>query len=212
MVACEDLVASEVDSLKSAYLDVKWLLDSPSNPGHRVPIARFRRFWNPNYTLAPEQVQQIWDAWRFVRREPERSRRVIRLVTANWLAYHRLPAGNRPQPDERAVSLALYDLGANSHEQASALSPESLDGWLATAYDAQQVLPFLDGTRVQTLERANHLGLLVLLATELYHRDHGSLPPTPAALVGPYLKSLPADFLDDGKDRPLPGSETRPEP
>ena len=92
VVACEALAPSESDSLKAGYLDVIWLLDSPTNPGREVPLARFRQFWNPDYQLDPEQIQAIWDAWRFWRREPERSRRVIRLVTANWLAYHDLPA------------------------------------------------------------------------------------------------------------------------
>jgi hypothetical protein len=205
VVACESLAPSEVDSLKSAYLDVQWLLDSPANPGRHVPIARFRRFWNPNYTLDPERLQEVWDWWRFLRREPERSRRVIRLITANWLAYFELPAEKRPRPDPSVVSLDFYALGPGAPAQARALAPGSLDAWFETAYDAQQVLRLLDGTRARTVERVNHVDLLVLLATELYHRDHGTDPPTPAALVGRYLKSLPADFLDDGKDRPLSG-------
>jgi hypothetical protein len=32
-----------------------------------------------------------------------------------------------------------------------------------------------------------------MLATELYHRERGSFPPSDEALVGPYLKSLPDD-------------------
>ena len=50
---------------------------------------------------------------------------------------------------------------------------------------------YLDASGVQTLERENHGELLMLLATELYRRDHGTDPPTPEALVGPYLERLP---------------------
>jgi hypothetical protein len=46
-------------------------------------------------------------------------------------------------------------------------------------------------TGVQALEWANHGELLMLLATELYRRDHGTGPPAPEALVGPYLARLP---------------------
>ena len=35
--------------------------------------------------------------------------------------------------------------------------------------------------------------LPILLAEELYRRDHGSDPPTPEALVGPYLERLPPE-------------------
>ena len=111
VVACEALAPSERDSLKAGYLEVIWLLDGPSNPGRQVPLVRFRRFWNPDYQLAPEQIQAIWNAWRFWRREPDRSRRVIRLVTANWLAYLNLPAEDRPQADRRVASLDVYPFG-----------------------------------------------------------------------------------------------------
>ena len=50
---------------------------------------------------------------------------------------------------------------------------------------------------VRLRERANHRALVVLLAGELYRRDHGTDPPSDEALVGPYLKELPDDGLGD---------------
>ena len=130
MVACDSLAVSEVDSLKSSYIDVKWLLDSPANPGRRAPLARFRRFWNPNYTLSPETVHDLWNAWRFVRHEPDRSDRVIRLVTANWLAYFELPEDKRPKPDLAAVLLDLYQFGPELPAQRGRWLPRrSTAGW-----------------------------------------------------------------------------------
>ena len=58
-------------------------------------------FESPGYRLNPEQVQAIGHAWRFLRREPERSRRVIRLAIANWLACYDLPPERRPKPDPK---------------------------------------------------------------------------------------------------------------
>ena len=43
--------------------------------------------------------------------------------------------------------------------------------------------------------------MVVLLAGELYKRDHGAPAPSDQVLVGPYLDQLPADGsaeLDDG--------------
>jgi hypothetical protein len=209
IVACEALARSDIDSLKAAYLGVSELLDTERNPGRNVPLARFRRFWNPDYQLNPEQIQAIWDWWRFLRHEPERSRRMIRLLTANWLAYYELPEEKRPQPDTRVTSLDFYTFGTGSRDNASAISADALDGWFDTAYDAQQVLQYLDGTRVRIVERGNHVDLLILLASELYRRDHGKDPPTPDALVGPYLKSLPAEYLHNGKEKTTPVSGRR---
>ena len=42
---------------------------------------------------------------------------------------------------------------------------------------------------------------MIMLAGELYRRDHGADPPSDEALVGPYLKELP----DDGLGRRGPG-------
>ena len=53
-------------------------------------------------------------------------------------------------------------------------------------------------------ERSNHRALLILLGQQLYHRDFGTDPPTPEVLVGPYLKSLPAELLEDGRDETIP--------
>ncbi len=207
VIACEALAPSERDSLKAGYLDAIGLLGSPTNPGREVPLMRFSRFWNPDYQLNSEQIQAIWDWWRFWRREPERSRRVIRLVTANWLACLDLPSGKRPKPDPKVVAFDVYPFGPQSPAGARALSPENLDVWFDTAYDAQKLLHFLDALGVRVMEAENHAELIILLATELYRRDHGTDPPTPEALVGPYLKSLPAEG-NDGSKKAIPKTGT----
>jgi hypothetical protein len=56
------------------------------------------------------------------------------------------------------------------------------------------------------VERGNHADLLILLAAQLYHRDHGADPPSPEALVGPYLRSLPAELPDNGRDETIPAA------
>ena len=203
VTACEALAPSEQDSLKAGYIEVIDLLEGSRNPGRSVPLMRFRRFWNPDFQLTPEQIQTLWDTWRFIRREPERSRRVVRLLTANWLAYLDLPEGDRPKPDLKAASFDLYRFGSQAPAAARAIAPESLDRWFDTAYDAQEVLRYLDATGVQAMEQRNHADFLVLLGCELYRRDHGSEPPSLDVLVGPYLKSLPANILVEEVEKGL---------
>ena len=125
VVACEELAPSEQDSLKASYLDVISLLESPQNPGHSVPGKHFHQFRKPNGPLTREEVQKLWDAWRFWRREPERSRRVIRLLTANWLAYNDLPSQNRPKPDPKVAPLDIYPLGPQSPASGTYPVPRS---------------------------------------------------------------------------------------
>jgi hypothetical protein len=203
VTACEALAQSEQDSLKAGYLATSALLESPRNPGRQVPLVQFKKFWHPDYQLDPEQIQALWDGWRFFRREPERSQRLIRLITANWLAYLDLPVEIRPKPDPQIASFNFYRFGPQAPAQASILAPETLDRWFHTAHDAPQVLRFFDASGVRSVEQANHVDFLVLLGSELYHRDHGTDPPTPEALVGPYLKSLPSEAFSALPTPPL---------
>jgi hypothetical protein len=84
---------------------------------------------------------------------------------------------------------------------ARVLSPHKVATWLITINDAK---PFLGGwlwPSVPIQERSGYRDLVVLLATELDHRERGGLPPTEEALVGTYLPTLPDDGsaeLDDG--------------
>ena len=95
LVACEVLAPSESYTIKAEYLYLKQSLDNPKGLGREVPVMTFRRlWWDRDYELTPEQLQAIWDVWRVWRREPERSRRVIRLMIANWLAYYDMPPGD----------------------------------------------------------------------------------------------------------------------
>jgi hypothetical protein len=206
VVECEALAPSETDTLKIEYLNMDRWLDDPNNPGRTVPMMTLRRLWSyPDYQLDPEQLQALWDAWRFWRREPERSRRVIRLVTANWLAYYERPPGNRPKPDpDPSRNFDFYPFGPEAPAKARVLSPQALDRWLETTHDAQVMFGMLELIRVRSDEWANHRELLILLGTQLYRRDHATDPPAPEALVGPYLKRLPGEFPDDLRNEAIP--------
>ena len=222
VVACERLAPSETDTLKGEYLAMDRALDDPNGPGSRTPPAWLISFASrtagrPVMTvllayLTPEQMQSGYNAWRFWRREPERSRRVLRLVMANWLAYYALRPEDRPKLDLNTTSaIDFYSFGSEAPAKARVLSPEALGRWLDTTHDALVLLRMLALSKIRVDEWANHRDLLILLGTQLYRRDHGTDPPTPEALVGPYLKSLPSEFPDDPKDQSIPeaGSTVR---
>ena len=205
VVACESLAPSNTDTLKYEYIEMERVLDDPQGPGHDPPMYIFARLWRYHeYRLTPEKLQEIWDTWRAWRRETERSRRVIRLLMANWLAHFDLPPGLRTKPDlNPALNFDIYQLGPEAPAKARVLSTESLGRWLDSSHDAQMLFNLLELNRMRGDETANHRELLVLLASELYRRERGTDPPTPEDLVGPYLKSLPAEFTQDMRDEAI---------
>jgi hypothetical protein len=175
-------------------------LTNRHNPGRWRLLNRLRKVTvgSADYQLDSDTVGAIADAWRFWRREPERSRRVIRLAFANWLAYYDVPADRRGGPDlDVSGPFDFYQFGADAPAQARALSPRALDRWLRSTSDAQILLSGWDVRSIRIRERANYRALVVLMASQLYRRDHGTDPPSEAALVGPYLKELPDDGLGE---------------
>jgi hypothetical protein len=207
VAACESLAPSESYTLKAEYLDVDRLLDDPDGPTQRptgswsIPIPFI------DIRLTPEQTQVLYGAWRSWIREPERSRRVIRLAIANWLAYGELSAKDRPGPARGASGIVdFYPPRPEAPANARAVSPQALARWLNSSIDANFLLGSWGWKLVRTQERSNHRALLILLGQQLYHRDFGTDPPTPEVLVGPYLKSLPTELPGSEKDETIPDS------
>jgi hypothetical protein len=214
VVACGAFTASETYMLKAEYLQLEQLFEGPRNPGRYAPHMRLRAMLKgSDYLPGQGLLHAIGDAWRFWRHEPERSRRVLRLAFANWIAYEELPADRRPSRDDTAlIPFAFHAPGPEAPANARALAPEDLDVWLSTCFDARAVLDWwkmlrsfgFNGYWPRTIglkERAGHRELVISLARRLYRRDRGTDPPSNEALVGPYLKELPDDGLGDGVAR-----------
>jgi hypothetical protein len=203
VIACEAIVPSDSYALKSHYIMLAPLFEARKDQARGVPpawlisLASRPGIRSLGAILTPEQIKSISTAWMFWRREPERSRRVLRLVTANRLAYYDLPPDQRPKPDPNVSSCDLYSFGPEAVASARVMSAEALGGWLDSTYEPRVLIAFLNLDGIRTSETANHYALVILLATELYRRDHGREPEWPQELVGPYLKRLPREFADE---------------
>jgi hypothetical protein len=125
------------------------------------------------------------------RHEPERSRRVVRLVFANWLTACDLAPADRTARTIQIGDLTLFRPAAG---ESSPISCEELARWNESTRFARV---FLVGKIFRSLarEEATRAALIVHLAEQLYLREHGELPETAEALVGPYLKHLPSGYV-----------------
>jgi hypothetical protein len=152
---------------------------------------------------------------RFLLREPERSRRAIRLLFANWLAGADGPGGLVRNPAVFAIfrgnsdtaRLPLYSVGPEAPEGARALPPYELAAWLITSFDLKLLAWQLISTSVPSTEQAGYRALVVSLARELHRRERGVPAPSEEALVGSYLESLPDDGSSDLADERTPTVE-----
>jgi hypothetical protein len=213
VVACRPRPERDAFTVKREYLDLMRFLDGPVNPPSEQ-IEEELTYRLGEWQSPADLTLRLHGIKRWLAREPERSRRIIRLLFANWLAHVEHPDPRQRRPAARArfhiaqrtTSVALYPVGPDAPAGARALSPQEVASWLITTNDARVAFqyPALLWPAVRQREQRGYRELLVLLASELYHRERGTLPPSEDALVGTYLESLP----DDGSAEL--GDETTP--
>jgi hypothetical protein len=164
-------------------------------------------------TLLPPNL--AWSAYatrRFFKNEPERSRRVVQLAYANWLAHVGEKDPGRFKPAVRASfkvgrnagSASFYPVPPEATTAARRISPKKLAEWLVGTLDAKLLLSQWPWPSIRGSEQREYRDLVVLLASELYQRERGSTPPSDEALVGLFLEQLPSDGSDDLDDAQTP--------
>jgi hypothetical protein len=165
--------------------------------------------------LPDDVIASLYHARRFLLREPERSRRAIRLLFANWLAQAEEPEWQRRKPAvlatyrdaEQTDQVPLYPVGPEAPAGARVFSPRELASWIVSAYDMKMIEMSKFGPSVRRREQAGYRELVIALATEIYRRERGAPPPTEGALVGTYLQGLPDDGSADLADKTTPTVE-----
>jgi hypothetical protein len=200
-------------AIKAGYLQIMRSLEQPIYPVTRQAIEGEYTYQLGDMQLSPEMVGYIDAARGFVLREPERSRRVLRLLCANWLAHVETPELRPRKPAVRAsfylltltnpirkgtISVPLYAVSPDAPAGARSLSAHEVASWLVTTNDAKLRILVANSygwpwPPHRVLDRRAHRELVIMLATEIYRRERGATPPTDDALVGTYLQSLPDD-------------------
>jgi hypothetical protein len=216
VIACRPRPEWDAFTLKREYLDLMQFLEGPVNPPPEQ-IEEELTYRLGDLELPHNLTLQLHSMKRRLAREPERSRRVSRLLFANWLAHventdpqHRRPAVRaRFHVAKRTSSVPLYPVGPQAPAGARALSPQEVASWLVTTNDARVAFqyPAYLLPAVRQREQRGYRELVVLLAGELYHRERGAPPPNDEALVGTYLGSLPEDGSADLADEMTPTVE-----
>ena len=202
-------------AVKYGYLELMGALERPIPLSALQGIEGEWTFRLGDMSLSPEMVGQLEAARRFLLREPERSRRVLRLLCANYLAHVETRGRQPRKPAVWAVftyltstnpitkgklRIPVYPVGPEAPAGARALPPQGVAGWLVTTLDAKLRLIGEYDEWLPPARRA-YRDLVIMLATEIFRRERGAPPPTEDALVGTYLQSLPDDGsaeLDDG--------------
>jgi hypothetical protein len=218
----------DVSAIKSGYLEFMRAVEQP------MPLSAQQEIegeWGlGGMTFSAATIDRLEAARRFLLREPERSRRVLRLLCASYLAR----AESREQTPRRPAAWArfsyvastnpltkgtmivpLYPVSASAPAGARALAPQKLAAWFASTLDVRLRLLAEHGrdwpwpperaldTRTTSFRRAYH-GLVIMLATELYRRERGRLPESDEALVGTYLDRMPDAGSIDFNDGSVP--------
>ena len=193
VVAINALTPTFAEGLRSEYFAFSRFLDAPDLSLLKIDreIKEIRS--HPDRSPFATMMESFW---RFALREPERSRRLIRLVWVNWLSAADLP------PEERAGRARKLDRGyfyeppADAPEATRRLTPEMLAGWVGSTRYLHAMLPGIDNVdKADANETALRASLVVNLADQLYRLENGRAPDSPEQLVGPYLKALPPGFV-----------------
>ena len=91
-------------AVKYGYLELMGALERPIPLSAQQAIEGEWTFRLGDMSLSPEMVGQLEAARRFLLREPERSRRVLRLLCANYLAH----VETRGRPPRKPAVLAVF--------------------------------------------------------------------------------------------------------
>jgi hypothetical protein len=188
------------DTVKCEYLS---FIQTMERPGvFRKLLKGLEIPYGPNGVKIPDGAEwktgaRSWLEFQaFYKREPERSRRLFRLVAANWLESCDLPKSRRPP---MLADRPLFSVPAAPEH----LSAEALRDWIESTIILKSFMP-AGGAMFNAVdrERGRQAQLVVDVASQLYQREHGDEPDDPAQLVGPYLKSLPEGYAPAEKTGP----------
>jgi hypothetical protein len=188
VLAVEAIITPPSNVLFNQYFDLMNTLD---DPGMRERAVNFN-FPREQVTPLRATYEKLLTIKALLLHEPERSRRVGRLVLANWLSVCDLPSAERRRRLVLGLKNPLYEPAPG---ETSPIAIEELDRWYESTYYMKEILSFWKGLeRSISRDEKVRAGLIVHLAEQLYKREHGEEPADVRDLIGPYLKRLPVGY------------------
>ena len=202
VIAIDAMTVPWSETLKQEYLVFARSIDDPNTIEDLLVVKNLNEDpadWCQELPVSDAAKKPIQAARVILANDKERSLRVARLMYANWLAQVDKPRARRSKLAR--TDPPIYEADPAAPPASRALPPEKLSKWLDSSLLASRIFRFLTKfSQPIDRERARQARLVVHLASELYRREHGEPPPSPRALVGPYLKALPESF--DGPEAP----------
>jgi hypothetical protein len=192
-LAIDAMTAPSRDSIRAEFFGAMNSLADPEVREHSLELNQA--------TPKPGPIRRRLDPiLATLRHEPERSRRVARLIIANWLAASVLPREERRKRLVRFDKLILFRPGP---DEPSPIALEEIARWYKSARYCQVFeTTFASASVLTDRDDRARAALIVLIAEQLYKREHGQDPPSVEALVGPYLKAIPPGYVQPEKQPP----------
>jgi hypothetical protein len=209
-IATEAMTPPPSEAFKTEYVMIMRELNRPGRMIHAVSQVRQGvPGRGPGWAKSAVGLWVMGEAERAVmsaRSDPERSRRVLRRLFANWLAQCDRPPDRRARARPLGDRAMLFEPDPSTPPAARALSPEELAGWFESttlakaAVGASDPNCFVSGViRKTDEERVERARLIVSLASQLFLRERGRPLRSPEELVGTYLEYLPVGYEPDAK-------------
>ena len=134
--------------------------------------------------------------------EDELFKRLYQLVFANWLTFYDRPI--RDRTPLAAGDLTLFELDRGMPLNLKLPPPADIEKWAKhmgiartlVALYAESITTFDDAV---TREQARQAGMLLAVAIQAFHREHGEFPKTLDLIVDDYLARLPVDPYSQGE-------------
>ena len=199
------------DNMKLEYLICLRDLEELRVMAAELPLPGGQNGWLEKLAASTGTKTQMQRARLRITNDVERSRRVLRLLFANWLPQlDKMPAERAPIAIRKPT--VIYARDPNSARNAPVITPEELESAIGDTLFAQYFLHPLDGwpngdtpwsgsawegNSTLAREPRRRAVLIVKLAAEVYLREKGNAPANAGALLAGWLKELPRGIKPD---------------
>jgi hypothetical protein len=181
--ACRAMTSPTSETVRAEYFSAR---DMVNDTGRWMNLADSGPYTRTNWL---NQFGAGRWARRFLRHDPERSARVLRLITAGYLAQCDRPPALRPRLG--FPSWMIYNHDKFTPKAVRAISPEALESWTRDSI-LYAIGPFSNMLQSQLdAEMSTFDELALEMAERAFAIERGRPPRTYGELLGHYLKALP---------------------